>query len=184
MLLHRWPVAVTFLSVLFPACAMARGGITWRIIIGAPPPDPTYRESLENGQLGPPGYSEGYGYYPYMNLPGIVITNRPPPFVYHDPPASRTWASEVSVPGDVALFRVRVPADAEVWFSETKTMQQGIDRLFVTPSLGPAQSFAYEIRARWEENGREVERRQRVTVHAGDRQTVDFLPTRERLGKE
>jgi uncharacterized protein (TIGR03000 family) len=176
-------LSVMLLSVLVltgsffnPGLAAGQSRITWRIIVGAPPPDPTYRESLDNGQLGPPGYSAGYGYYPYMNLPGIVITNQPAPIAF--------YTASTPLPESAALFRVRVPRDAEIWFSGAKTSQTGAYRLFVTLPLAEGQAFQYEICARWQQEGMEVEHDRQVSVHAGDRLTIDFLEPAASLGKK
>ena len=45
---------------------------------------------------------------------------------------------EPEVPAAAALFRVRVPADAEIWFSGQETTQRGPYRLFVTPQMEAA----------------------------------------------
>jgi uncharacterized protein (TIGR03000 family) len=69
---------------------------------------------------------------------------------------------------------VQVPAEAEVWLEGAKTQQSGPTRTFVSPPLERGADFAYEIRARWREKGREVEQTQTVVVHTGDRLTVTF----------
>ena len=74
-----------------------------------------------------------------------------------------------------AKVEVRVPADAEVWFEGQKTSQDGTDRIYSSPALESAQDYVYEIRARWNADGREVDQTRKVTVHAGDRVLVDFL---------
>jgi uncharacterized protein (TIGR03000 family) len=154
---------------------MADGPIAWRILIGAPP-GPCYRESAENGQLYPPGYSPGYGYYrDYKDQPSIVITNQPPPPPVPAMPVARTLASLLGVPETAALFQVRVPPDAEVWFSGEKTVKQGGFRTYVTPVLPADRAVTYEVRARWSQDGKVVDRTQPVTFHSGDRVTVDFL---------
>jgi uncharacterized protein (TIGR03000 family) len=160
-----WPLAVLALPVLLPGTAAAGGWFGWRIVIGAPP-DPYYRESMENGQVGPPGYSPGYGYYPYGNLPSLVITNRPPPPVE---------VTVVQQPIPHATLRVLVPPDAEVWFWDQKTTQSGAERLYLTPDLEQSGAYGYEIRARWKQDGKPIERTRKVIVHPGNRVTVDFL---------
>lgn len=70
---------------------------------------------------------------------------------------------------------IRVPADAEVWFGDVKTNVTGTERLFVSPPLEPGRDYTYEIRARWNENGRPVERTRTLQVHAGDRLNISFL---------
>jgi uncharacterized protein (TIGR03000 family) len=111
-----------------------------------------------------PGYSsyyEGSPVYPY-------VEEVPPPESYTD-------QSIQSADENAAMIAVRVPANAELWFDGQKTSQSGQVRQFETPSLDPAQEYAYEIRARWTENGRNVERSRTVSVRAGDRLGVNFI---------
>jgi uncharacterized protein (TIGR03000 family) len=82
--------------------------------------------------------------------------------------------SQGSMDGRV-LINVRVPPNAEVWFDDQKTSQTGSLRSFVTPALNPDHDFVYHIRARWTENGRQVEKTRRIDVHSGDRLFVNFL---------
>jgi uncharacterized protein (TIGR03000 family) len=177
----KWPLgAISFLGVtallLMPGLAAAQSRVAWRIIIGAPP-DPNYRDFGENGMLYPPGYVSGYGYYEdYIKwAPSIVITNQHPPArpAGHAVPGPED--PEAGVPGSAALFRVRLPADAEIWFSGEKTSQRGAHRLFVTPQLEDGRTLSYEVRAQWKQDGKDVVRTRSVTVHAGDRLTLDFL---------
>ncbi len=74
----------------------------------------------------------------------------------------------------VAYLTVKVPADAEVWLEGARTKQSGPTRLFVSPPLRPGNQYAYAVRARWQEEGREVEQTQEVAVQPGDRLTVTF----------
>jgi uncharacterized protein (TIGR03000 family) len=79
------------------------------------------------------------------------------------------------IPADAALIDMKVPANAEVWFSGEKTTQRGADRSFVTPELNRDGKYAYQIKARWtDEDGKVVEREKRVPVRAGDRLNVNF----------
>ena len=82
------------------------------------------------------------------------------------------------VPGQAVHFAVMVPADAEVWFDGAKTTQTGPDREFVSPALRPGHSYSYDVRARWRDGGRAVDRTRRVTFYAGDQLELDFTPER------
>ena len=76
---------------------------------------------------------------------------------------------------------VLVPAaDAQVWFENGATAQQGMERVFESPPLEPNQNFTYTIKARWTENGQTVNRERRVNVQAGQSVTVNF---REKTGE-
>jgi uncharacterized protein (TIGR03000 family) len=78
-----------------------------------------------------------------------------------------------------ASVRVRVPAEAQVWFEGVPTDATGTTRDFVTPPLTVGRSYKYDVRASWRLNGREVSNSREVLVRAGDRVDVDFLRTEE-----
>lgn len=79
-------------------------------------------------------------------------------------------------PSKVAYIRVRVPANAELWFNNDKRTQKGTDRQFVTPALDPDQIYVYNVKARWtEEGGINVEKTLRVRAISGTRVTVNFV---------
>jgi uncharacterized protein (TIGR03000 family) len=77
---------------------------------------------------------------------------------------------------NVAFLNVRVPSeDAEVWVGGEKTQQEGTWRQFVSPQLNPDKNYTYEVRARWTENGKPVEKTREVSVQANGVSTVDFV---------
>lgn len=85
------------------------------------------------------------------------------------------YAYGAMAPTNAARLNVRVPAaDAEVWVAGQPTQQRGIQREFVSPPLNPEKSYTYEVKARWTENGRTVERAREVPVSANAVATVDF----------
>jgi uncharacterized protein (TIGR03000 family) len=138
----------------------------------------------DNGQGNFPGgrgYTPGYGYYPGNAIPGTTYPWLTGPDVpdYHRYPHGLPAAAPASPPlpaidADAALLAVRVPFDAEIWIADAKTQQRGALRSFVTPPLERGAIFRYEIRARWNEAGRNVDRSKEITVRSGDRVTVDF----------
>jgi uncharacterized protein (TIGR03000 family) len=74
-----------------------------------------------------------------------------------------------------ALLNVRLPdANAQVWVEGDLTRQRGTWREYVSPPLDPNKKYTYDVRARWTENGREVERTRTVPVQANGVATVDF----------
>ncbi len=73
-----------------------------------------------------------------------------------------------------AIVQVEVPANATLWFDGEQTQQTGAMRTFHTPALERGHSYHYDVKARWEENGKPVERTKRVDVYAGARVTVEF----------
>jgi uncharacterized protein (TIGR03000 family) len=78
------------------------------------------------------------------------------------------------VDGGGVTVDVKVPANAEVWFDGGKTGQTGPDRVFHSPALKPGVSYMYLVRAKWREDGREVEQVQTITVRGGERVRVAF----------
>ena len=76
---------------------------------------------------------------------------------------------------NAALVNVRLPdANAEVWVEGQQTRQRGTWREYISPPLNPDRDYVYDIRARWTENGKEVERTRTVPVQANGVATVDF----------
>jgi len=99
---------------------------------------------------------------------------------YNQPYQSNTYASsgygseETSDYGRRAHIRVLVPQNAEIWFDDNKTQQQGHERVFVSPPLEPGKTFHYNIRAEFNKDGQEQTVQRKVPVHAGDFFTVDL----------
>jgi uncharacterized protein (TIGR03000 family) len=82
-------------------------------------------------------------------------------------------AEDRSQPRPVTIS-MHVPADAEVWFDDTRTVQTGAFRAFVSPRLTPGQDYVYTLRVRWVEANRTVERTRRLTIRAGDGIALEF----------
>ncbi len=77
--------------------------------------------------------------------------------------------------GTPAQIRVLVPSpNANLWFDNTPTLQQGACRLFVSPPLDREKTYTYTIKASWLERGREVTREKQVKVRPGRETVVDF----------
>jgi uncharacterized protein (TIGR03000 family) len=136
----------------------------------------------------------GYGYYPYYGY-GSYYDTSDYPYGYYDygslnqpdysgysvqPNAGSATGnlygtSTASVTAaDIARVTVLVPPDAQVWFENRATSQKGGERDFVSPPLDPTRNYVYDIRARWNEGGRQVEQTRTAEVHAGSQITVDF----------
>jgi uncharacterized protein (TIGR03000 family) len=77
-------------------------------------------------------------------------------------------------PDATAHITVSVPQNSEVWFDGFETSTSGTVRTYQSPPLAPGNRYTYEIRARWNENGREMIQMQRVEVTAGSRVSVNF----------
>jgi uncharacterized protein (TIGR03000 family) len=92
-------------------------------------------------------------------------------------PAPTTSQSFFSAPvrdNRAVLIDVRVPADAKIWFDDDPTKQTGAERQFVSPRLTPGKYYEYQIRAQWNQNGKKLDRTQRITFQAGDQIHLDF----------
>jgi len=140
-----------------------------------------------------PGYYAGYpgsawsGYYgtypgwansypSYYSSPDYYST---PSTSYGYSSASGTGSYYYGSPSregtNTALLNVRLPdPNAEVWVEGRATQQRGTSREYVSPPLNPDRSYVYDVRARWTENGKEVERTRTVPVKVGGVATVDF----------
>lgn len=142
------------------------------------------------GYYGGSRYREYYGYgrgFGVADMPGPV-PGPIYPYGYRFPrlePHAYTVVPEAPVAVDpgCALLDVRVPADAEVWLEGAKTQQTGDSRQFVSPPLKPGQDYHYEIKARWKQDGRDVEQTREVNVRAGGRVNVAFpaVPATEKV---
>ncbi len=116
------------------------------------------------------GYHQGYegvyqGGYPQVNPPPYGVTPYQSFYIGPRPTeADRTRAA----------ITVNVPQGASLWFDGTKTQQTGGLRSFVSPPLQAGRNYAYDVRARWSENGKVREETRTVQVHAGDRLQVNL----------
>ena len=187
---------LAFLLVVLPlfVAPAARGGypvyrgVGFGFGLGFFPPS-YYGYPLDDttaGYYGGGRYREYYSYgrgYGWANYPGPV----PGPIYRFDSPALQPPkrlpptapppepSQLASLPkANVAYLSVEVPADAEVWLEDTRTQQTGPVRQFVSPPLAPGGRYAYAVRARWTEEGREVEQTQEVIVQPGERARVHF----------
>jgi uncharacterized protein (TIGR03000 family) len=125
-------------------------------------------------------YSYGRGFY-FAGYLGPVPGGPVYPFGYrcpaHEPAlvhAEPTVPAPFAADPTAAMLNVRVPTDAVVWLEGNPTKQSGASRLFVSPPLERGHDYTYEVRARWKDNGRDVEETRTLTVHAGDRLNVAF----------
>ncbi len=92
----------------------------------------------------------------------------PPPPIPDSTPAASTAED------NAAHLQVRVPAGADLWFEGVQMPQTGAVREFVSPTLTPGKGYSYEVRARWTEDGRTVDRVRKVSVRANQWIEVDL----------
>jgi uncharacterized protein (TIGR03000 family) len=73
-----------------------------------------------------------------------------------------------------ATIRVRLPADARLYFEGELTTSTGPDRVFQSPALALGRNYRYDVKAVWNDNGQEVVRQRSVLVRAGREVDVDL----------
>jgi uncharacterized protein (TIGR03000 family) len=113
---------------------------------------------------GSSGYDSGYdGSYYQPELPSDAYPGSERSSAY--PPAEADTTAHVTV---------KVPADARLWVDGKPTTSTGTVRQFISPALTPGRRYAYDLRARWKEHGREVTQTRQVVVTAGADVRVDF----------
>jgi uncharacterized protein (TIGR03000 family) len=137
---------------------------------------------------GYPGYYGGYGAwpyyygsYPYSSDPYSYGSLSPAyDSGYDDSYGELTtsypnsYTPPLAQPDLSAHVTVSAPADAEIWFNDIKTAATGAVREFQSPPLTLGTRYAYEIRARWNENAHEMNQTQHVEVGAGTLVRVSF----------
>jgi uncharacterized protein (TIGR03000 family) len=126
---------------------------------------PSYRGGYGNFATPAPSYYTAPGSLPSGPMTGYQAFYPPQGGYLYGSYGTSAAATALDVNRAVWL-NVSVPANAEIWFDGAKTAQRGAFRQFITPPLAPGQDYAYDVKVRWPEDGREVTRR--LTVHAGD----------------
>jgi uncharacterized protein (TIGR03000 family) len=124
----------------------------------------------------------GFGWYTYPTY-GYYQTAT---YVYvpDTPRASSTYAGLMSqapayatnpVTSRTALIEVRVPAEAEVWFNGEKSNQAGAERSFRSKPLEADKIYTFEVKARWKEDGKPVEKTRKVRLMASEQVRITLL---------
>jgi len=132
-----------------------------------------------NGYYGNQGYSlynqnygRGYG-NAYQYGPNYSVV--PSSYYELQPQIRPSYYIAPAVVDQTVSVTVLVPTvDAQVWFENAATQQQGMERLFSSAPLQPNQTFVYTIKARWMQGGQAVTQERRVNVQAGQSVTVNF----------
>jgi uncharacterized protein (TIGR03000 family) len=73
-----------------------------------------------------------------------------------------------------ARLRIRLPAEAILWLDGQRMTQTGAEREFLSPELEGGVTYRYEVKARWQKEGRAVEQTIPVEVRANQTSTVHF----------
>jgi len=141
------------------------------------------------GWWGYPGWGYG-GYYgsPYYYggdyyAPGYS-TYSAPTYYYAQPAYGATQQgyygnyqqpSVQQTDPNAADFTVLVPdPNAQIWFQDHQTQQRGTVREFESSGLQPGQTYTFQIRTRFMQNGQPVDQVRKVQAQAGQHLTVDF----------
>jgi uncharacterized protein (TIGR03000 family) len=147
-------------------------------------------DTVDPGQAyypGSPGFKPGYGYYPgpgpgtypWMDGPETPFDRRkilpPSPHAPWPTDGPMLTIEEDPLPPGVALIIVKMPAEAELWFDDSKTAQSGSYRCFMTPPLPKDCNLHYTLRVRWQIQGVELTRVEKVQVDPGRTFTINFL---------
>jgi uncharacterized protein (TIGR03000 family) len=129
-----------------------------------------YDPSYYAADYGPTIYYNNYYQpsYPYMPYTNAYTSGTPSSTVQSFYPPNGNGNRE-------AILNIQVPADAEIWVEGEKTKQTGTNRTFRSPPLEPGKNYTYEVKVRWMEDGKPVEKTENVPVHAGEQSRVDFL---------
>jgi uncharacterized protein (TIGR03000 family) len=98
--------------------------------------------------------------------------------------ASVTTVTLSTAADSAVRLDVIVPDTAEVWIEGVAMKQKGGVRKFVSPPLVPGGKYAYEVRARWTQDGRPIDQVHEVTVRAGELVRVDFLKPPDLLASD
>ncbi len=123
-----------------------------------------YNYGPMNRNMGPDGrYYSNMNNMPMADMPG-------------QPTGSGSMRqSFFSGPPNSVSLEVRVPTpDAQLLIDGNPTRIRGIYRQFYSPSLEPGQTYAYEVTAKFMEEGKEVTRTQKQDVRPGQQYTLDF----------
>ena len=83
-------------------------------------------------------------------------------------------AADEPVPADKAVLVIRLPAGATLTIGDHVAKQTGAERTFITPPLAAGKAYAYDLKATWEENGKEKTVTREVIVPLGKRTVIDL----------
>ena len=75
---------------------------------------------------------------------------------------------------DNAYVNVSVPADAKIWVNGYKTTTEGAKRRFESRNLTADKDYTFEVRAQVNQNGRQIEQTQQVTIQSGQTKSLAF----------
>src|SRR5262249_53231424 len=86
--------------------------------------------------------------------------------LYHAPPSPAV--------DNKARLHVKLPADAVLWLNGQLMRRTGAERDFISPELKEGETYAYEVKARWVQDGLPKEETIEAKVHANKTTTIRF----------
>jgi uncharacterized protein (TIGR03000 family) len=128
--------------------------------------------SISNAARSPSAYGSGQE-YPGGAGAGVGGGDRLSALMMLDS-LGRLSGSNQGGPDHKAHIWLRVPKDATVWVDGVKTKQTGEARYFFSPPLTPGKKYTYQMRVRWKEDGKPVEKTRSIAVHAGANVRLDL----------
>lgn len=113
----------------------------------------SYNSSGSYGSYGSSGSSGSYGGTYYQEVPE---------------------AGEETNAADDATVEVTLPADAQVFVNDNPTTSTGTSRSYVSNGLKQGQTYRYNFRVEYEQDGKTVVKEESVNLTAGDKLALSF----------
>jgi uncharacterized protein (TIGR03000 family) len=125
----------------------------------------------------------GGGYYPYelYQDPNAAL-----PIIIEGPgdlepaPWARSLVPVPPLPNEhptTARLSLQVPSGASVWIQGKKVEMPGPLRVYESPELKMGETFAFDVRVTWIENGKTIEEKRTLTMNPGDFQSLQYIAT-------
>jgi uncharacterized protein (TIGR03000 family) len=134
-----------------------------------------------DGWAGPYRYSGGYpsyydGGYRYYSPSGYTYGEPSmSTTAFYGPQTGEGLSESSAMNTNTAMIDIRIPdPNAQIWLDGQETKQRGTFRPFVSPPLEQGKTFHYKVRARWQQDGKEMDQTKTVEFKAGQRQVVTF----------
>jgi uncharacterized protein (TIGR03000 family) len=142
------------------------------------PPVPTYGPipgvfggSDERIRHMPPVFGYGTGWFGYRSPSPRPLPN----FNFVEPGSVLPYPDRIPAPAASCMeLEVHVPELARVFVDGTATTPTGAVRRFTSPPLNADEVYTYEVRAEWNDNGKQHSETRTVTGKPGQPFVIDF----------
>jgi uncharacterized protein (TIGR03000 family) len=128
---------------------------------GAPPTDGSTPLPMPNSVSSASRYVDYYARNTSQTTQSVTVSNTAPTRYADYYARNATPAAN-----NKARLHVTLPADAELWLNGKRTHRNGVERDFITPQLKQGQTYAYQVKARWTQDGKPLEETVEVKVRA------------------